>query len=89
MIDVNLIRTQVLLLHEAGPLVEAAVRQITAEAERHALECQKQALQEAPLFNIQTSPSIPPDHALVQGPDLVVTLIRNVRGILEPLRRNS
>jgi hypothetical protein len=39
MLDVSLIRNQVLLLHDAGPLAEAVIRNIAAEAERHALEC--------------------------------------------------
>ena len=72
MLDTDLIRIQVLLLHEAGPLAENVIRKIAAEAERHAADSARKA---------ERAPELPPE--------VIVTLIRNVRGDLEPLRSKS
>jgi hypothetical protein len=77
MLDVNLIRNQVLILHEAGPLAEAVIRRLAAEAERHAAECAAEAGKQPSLFDTSVPSS------------LVITLVRNVRGDLTALRRNS
>ncbi len=74
MLDVNLIRTRVLLIAEPGLASEAALRQICAEAERYGAEREGRAL-EGTLFQAPASK---------QAEEL--ELVRDLRGILKEMR---
>lgn len=83
MLDVNLIRSQVLLVAEPGYLAEAAVRTIVNEAERHAAERAKDA---GSLFEVAASPALPPGTVVFQDAGRVLAIIKGIRTDLEAAR---
>jgi len=77
MLDSNLIRTQVLLASNPGPLAEAVIRRICAEAERYGNE-RAEAGAKGTLFERC------PDHD-----GTILGLIRAVKGDLNSARRKQ
>ncbi len=87
-LDVNKIRNQVLLIHEAGPLAETVIRNVVAEAERYAEERAQRSM-EGSLFEVKVEPRRPEGTFPVAVDDKgrFLGIIRGIREDLGEARR--